>query len=190
MSTVGNKDEAIIEVVGDVGQQLGGGDENDGGSLPISATQNNEDPLSTVDEKTVPPELDQSTKSDDVAAADPVSPPKPKRKTKGSTEQVPKPETLQPLATTQATNPIDGVKTDDVDPKQEEPQAETVILGPWDLKITNHGSETSCMVTRKSIPRGVATVLQYASLNEKHLAMGNFAQINALAGYKRFTFEG
>ncbi|WP_111857847.1 hypothetical protein [Acinetobacter sp. CFCC 10889] len=226
MSTVGKEDETIIDAGGDDQQQLGnGGNANDetGESLDLStATKSNEDPLSPVDEKPVSPELDQSTKSDDVAAAEQESQPKPKRAAKSTAKQVPKPEADQPLATTQAINPVGGVtagdsdpkqeesqpkqgdltpekpieseqnndsKQADSDPKQEEPKAE-VVLDPLDLEITNHGSETSCMVTRKIIPRGETVILRYGSMHDKHLAMGNFAQINALAGYKRFIFEG
>lgn len=191
MSTVGKDDETIINAGGDDQQQLGGGNANNASDSPdlSTATKSNEDPLSQVDEKPVSPELDQSTQSDDVATTEQESQPKPKRATKSTAKQVSKPETDQPLATTQATNPVDGVITCDSDPKQEEPKAE-VVLDPLDLEITNHGSETSCMVTRKIIPRGETVILRYGSMREKHLAMGNFAQINALAGYKRFTFEG
>ncbi|AWL27141.1 hypothetical protein DJ533_00205 (plasmid) [Acinetobacter defluvii] len=191
MSTVGKEDETIIDAGGDDQQQLGGsgnGGDASGSQDLSTSTKNNEDHLSQVDEKPVSPKLDQSTKSDGVAAADPEPQQKSKRTTKSTTKQVPKPETVQPLATTQATNTVDSVTAGDSGSKQEEP--EQAALDPLDLEITNHGSETSCMVTRKIIPHGETIVLRYGSMRDKHLAMGNFAQINALSGFKRFTFEG
>lgn len=70
-------------------------------------------------------------------------------------------------------------------------QAEVVALGPLQLRVTNFGQKTKCQVTNRIIPKDDTVVIDYANTNQKKLAMGNFAQINAFnRDRKRFKVEG
>lgn len=68
--------------------------------------------------------------------------------------------------------------------------SESRELGPLDLKITNSGTLTHCNVSRTELPLNTAVTITYQNENRKALAKRNFAQLNALAGRKRFQVEG
>ena len=63
-------------------------------------------------------------------------------------------------------------------------------LTPLQLRIKNNGQRAVCHVTRAVIAANDTTVITYKSANAKNLAKGNFAQMNALKGSKRFEVEG
>lgn len=67
---------------------------------------------------------------------------------------------------------------------------EATELGPLDLRITNSGSLTHCNVTKTEIPPQSIVTITYQNAGRKALAKRNFAQLNALAGKKRFQVEG
>jgi membrane protein involved in colicin uptake len=63
-------------------------------------------------------------------------------------------------------------------------------LTAMQLRVTNKGARAMCHVTHALIPANASTVITYKSMQDKALAKGNFAQINALKGTKRFEVEG
>ena len=69
-------------------------------------------------------------------------------------------------------------------------EADESVLTPLQLRIKNNGQRAICHVTQALIKANQITVITYESMSAKNLAKGNFAQINALKGSKRFEVEG
>lgn len=92
---------------------------------------------------------------------------------------------IAPVASTELiqTAPTLGTSTED------EP-TETEALGPLELRITNNGTSTHCSITRIALPTKQTVKITYPNAGRKNLAEKNFAQLNALAGKKRFEIEG
>jgi len=63
-------------------------------------------------------------------------------------------------------------------------------LTPLQLRVKNNGARAVCHVTQALIAANETTIITYSSIEAKTLAQGNFAQINALKGVKRFEIEG
>lgn len=68
--------------------------------------------------------------------------------------------------------------------------AETEALGPLQLLVKNNGSKTHCTITHVELPSKESVKITYPNSGKKALAQRNFAQLNALAGKKRFEVEG
>ena len=72
-----------------------------------------------------------------------------------------------------------------------EPMAENArALLPLQLRIKNNGDATICFVSRITIPKKAEIVITYATTAKLNLARRNFAQMNAMAGFKRLEVEG
>lgn len=69
-------------------------------------------------------------------------------------------------------------------------EADESVLTPLQLRVKNNGQRAICHVTQALIKANQITVITYESMSAKNLAKGNFAQINALKGSKRFEVEG
>lgn len=69
-------------------------------------------------------------------------------------------------------------------------EADESVLTPLQLRVKNNGQRAICHVTQALIKANEITVITYESMSAKNLAKGNFAQINALKGSKRFEVEG
>lgn len=67
---------------------------------------------------------------------------------------------------------------------------EVTALTPLQLRVKNNGARAVCHVTQALIAANETTIITYSSIEAKTLAQGNFAQINALKGVKRFEIEG
>lgn len=67
---------------------------------------------------------------------------------------------------------------------------EFAALTPLQLRVKNNGARAVCHVTQALIAANETTIITYSSIEAKTLAQGNFAQINALKGVKRFEIEG
>ena len=64
-------------------------------------------------------------------------------------------------------------------------------LTPYQLRVTNNGIRRAvCHVTSVLIKPNETRVITYSNIQDKDLAKGNFAQMNALGGIKRFEVEG
>ena len=64
-------------------------------------------------------------------------------------------------------------------------------LTPYQLRVTNNGIRRAvCHVTSVLIKPNETRVITYSNIQDKDLAKGNFAQMNALGGVKRFEVEG
>lgn len=94
---------------------------------------------------------------------------------------------IAPVASTELiqTAPTLGTSNED---KPTETEAEA--LGPFELRITNNGASTHCSITRTALPTKQTVKITYPNAGRKNLAEKNFAQLNALAGKKRFEIEG